>query len=221
MSFFLLLFDELKGFYKSKVMIFLWIGLPVLALLLHGISPAMGEEMPLLFISSLLISSIGGTLASVMLTVSIIHEKDARTYDLFLIRPIKRWHLMISKFFAVFLCITIASIFALSLGVVLSIVQGDSILIESVMTSVLNSFIMSLSVIALSSAAGVVIGVISPSVIVGVIVVIYIGSNLSILPVLPSLLNLDNPLIMTVLIGVIFTVLLLTVGLFLFNRKQF
>jgi len=32
----LLLFkDELTGFYKSKVMIFLWIGLPLMAVLLH------------------------------------------------------------------------------------------------------------------------------------------------------------------------------------------
>ncbi len=33
-----LFIDELRGFYKSKVMIFLWIGLPVIALLFRFIS---------------------------------------------------------------------------------------------------------------------------------------------------------------------------------------
>ena len=110
MSFGLLFKDELKGFYKSKVMIFLWIGLPLMTVVLYWLSPYTGEDVPLSLLSALLVSSIGGTLGSAMLAVSIIHEKDQHTYDLFLIRPIKRWHLMISKFFAVFLCIAIACV---------------------------------------------------------------------------------------------------------------
>jgi len=36
----LLYVDEFKGFTKSRVMLALWVGLPVLALILHAWSPA-------------------------------------------------------------------------------------------------------------------------------------------------------------------------------------
>ena len=78
MSFLLLFKDELRGFYKSKVMIFLWIGLPALAVLFHLWAPNTGPELPFTVISALLVSSIGGTLASAMLAVTIINEKTSR-----------------------------------------------------------------------------------------------------------------------------------------------
>ena len=89
MSLKILFKDELRGFYKSKVMIFLWVGLPILAILIYFWSPDTGQEIPFAAFSALLLSSIGGTLASVMLAVSIINEKEKNVYDLFLIRPIK------------------------------------------------------------------------------------------------------------------------------------
>ncbi len=50
----LLFKDELLGFYKSKVMIFLWIGLPVVALLFRFISGAStGQEIPFTVVSSI------------------------------------------------------------------------------------------------------------------------------------------------------------------------
>ena len=71
----LLYFDELKGYYKSKVMIILWIGLPILVLLFRLLIFLAPEalNMPSTFpipISSLvgfIISSIGGALSAVML----------------------------------------------------------------------------------------------------------------------------------------------------------
>ena len=93
MSFLLLFTDELRGFYKSKVMIFLWIGLPLMTILLHLWSPNTGENIPFTALSAIIVSSVGGTLAAVMLTVSIINEKTQHVYDLFLIRPLKRWNL--------------------------------------------------------------------------------------------------------------------------------
>ena len=48
----LLFADELRGFYKSKVMIFLWIGLPVIALLFRFISAgSTGQDIPFTLIS--------------------------------------------------------------------------------------------------------------------------------------------------------------------------
>ena len=53
----LLFVDELRGFYKSKVMIFLWIGLPVIALLFRFISAeGSGQTIPFTLISALIVS---------------------------------------------------------------------------------------------------------------------------------------------------------------------
>lgn len=65
MSFVLLVSDEIKGFYKSKVMIFLWIGLPFLTILIHFWSSLQGGGIPFTALSAIVTSSIGGTLASV------------------------------------------------------------------------------------------------------------------------------------------------------------
>ena len=51
--------DELRGFYKSKVMIFLWVGLPVIAVLFRFIqSSATVQEIPFTVISALVVSSL-------------------------------------------------------------------------------------------------------------------------------------------------------------------
>ncbi|KYK32510.1 MAG: hypothetical protein AYK22_07395 [Thermoplasmatales archaeon SG8-52-3] len=221
MSFALLFKDELLGFYKSKVMIFLWIGLPVLTILFHLWAPDTGPELPFTVVSALLVSSIGGTLASAMLVVSIINEKTSRVYDLFLIRPIKRWNIILSKFFAVYLCLVIASTLALLLGVAID-TFNSGLPSDVMLNSALQSLTLSLSMIMVSSAAGVLIGVFSPSILVGVILVLYGGNQISaVISLLPSMLNVPNPSFITVFIGVVITCILLGLTIFLFNKKQF
>jgi ABC-2 type transport system permease protein len=220
MSFLLLFKDELRGFYKSKVMIFLWVGLPALALLFHLWAPNTGPELPFTVISALLVSSIGGTLASAMLAVTIINEKTSRVYDLFLIRPLKRWNIVLSKFLAVYLCLVIASTLALLLGMTID-TFSTGIPSSVVLDSALQSLALSLSMIMVSSAAGVLIGVGSPSVLVGVILVIYGGNQISVIPLIPSVLTIPYPAIITVLIGVVISCVLLGIAIFVFNKKQF
>ncbi len=61
----LLYIDELRGFYKSKVMLFLWIGLPIIALLFRFIqSSSTGQAISFAVISALIVSSLAGTLGS-------------------------------------------------------------------------------------------------------------------------------------------------------------
>lgn len=220
MSFSLLFQDELRGFYKSKVMIFLWIGLPLMTVLLHLWSPNTGQNVPFTALSAILISSLGGTLAAVMLTVSIIHEKTRHVYDLFLIRPLKRWNLIISKFSAVYTCIAIASFLALILGMVIDyfIIGGVP---EAVLKDISQSLAISLSMMAVSSSAGVLIGVAAPSVLVGAILVIYGGNQISAIPMLPNILNITNPVPFTIILGAAISCILLVIAVFLFNRKQF
>lgn len=220
MSFFLLFKDELTGFYKSKVMIFLWIGLPLMAVLLHLWSPYTGEEMPFTLLSTLLVSSIGGTLAAVMLAVSIVHEKSQHVYDLFLVRPLKRWYIVASKFFAVYTCIAIASILTLIMGIVIDyFVMGGAPAV--ILNEAIQSLSVSLSMMAVSSSAGVLIGVVAPSVLVGVIVMIYGGNQISALPLLPSMLNISNPVPFTLVLGAVTSCVLLLIAVLVFSKKQF
>jgi ABC-2 type transport system permease protein len=220
MSFLLLFKDELLGFYKSKVMIFLWIGLPMLAVLFHLWAPNTGPQLPFTVISALLVSSIGGTLASAMLAVTIINEKTSHVYDLFLIRPLKRWNIVLSKFFAVYFCLVIASTLALLLGMAID-TFSTGLPSGVVMNSALQSLALSLSMIMISSAVGILIGVGSPSVLVGVILVIYGGNQISVIPLLPNVLTVPYPAFITVLIGVMISCILLGIAIFVFNRKQF
>ncbi|PNX46742.1 MAG: hypothetical protein BV457_07110 [Thermoplasmata archaeon M9B1D] len=219
MSFSLILKDEFKGFYKSKVMIFLWIGLPILAFILHFfLSDAYGTLSTL---TAVLVSNIGGLLAAVMLTVNIINEKDTRVYDLFLIRPLKRWHLVVSKFLAVFICVSIACLLAITLGIAVDFFQS-SIPIDIIAQNLVDPLIMTFSVIAISSATGILFGVISPSILVGVVLVIFVGNYISSIPsIVPFVFDIKDPVIYVLAIGVIFTIVLMSLGIILFERKEF
>lgn len=217
----LLFKDELRGFYKSKVMIFLWVGLPVIALLFRFLSAgSSGQELAFTLISSIVVSSIGGTLAAVMLAVFIINEKNRHVYDLFLIRPIKRQELMVSKFLAVYVCVAIASAIAVLVGAAADAVTTGALPL-TVLSDAAQSLATSLSMIAVSCGAGVLIGVISPSVLVGAILVIYGGNQISVIPLIPQLMNLPNAAVSTIAIAFAFAAVLLALAAELFNRKQF
>lgn len=217
----LLLFkDELKGFYRSNVMLFLWVGLPLISLLMRLWSPDSGDEIPFSLLTALLVSSIGGTLAAVMLAVSIINEKNRRVYDLFLIRPIMRRDMLMAKFFAVYLCLVAASLLAMGLGQGIDYFTND-IPLEQITQNSWESLAVSLSMMAIASSVGILIGVISPSVLVGAILVIYGGNQLSALPILPTMLGVSEPLVFTAMLGAILTAVFLSLSVILFERKQF
>lgn len=219
MSFSLLYKDELKGFYKSKVMVVLWVGLPLMSLLLHQLSPDTGD-MPLSTLTAILVSSIGGTLAAVMLVVSIVNEKNGHVFDLFITRPIKRRDLIISKFFAVYSCIAIASLLALALGYAVDY-YGTEDPPEALLKVTFESFAISLSMIAISSSIGILIGVLSPSVLVGVILVIYGGNQLAALPMLPTALGISYGVPFTIILGAVLAFVFLLISVLVFNRRQF
>ena len=220
MSLLLLLIDELRGFYKSKVMIFLWIGLPLVSILFRFAYSSTGQTILFTVVSALLVSSLAGTLASVMLAVSIINEKNRHVYELFLIRPLKRRNIILAKFFAVYACIAIAGFLAISLGIAADYLTRGT-LPETVLGDTVQSLSVSLSMMAVSSAAGVLIGVVSPSVLVGAILVIYGGNQISVLPVFPSVLNVTNPNLFTISLGASLCIVLLILAISVFNRKQF
>jgi ABC-2 type transport system permease protein len=217
----LLFTDELRGFYKSKVMIFLWVGLPLIALLFRFISvETSGQDIPFTLVSTIVVSSLAGTLAAVMLAVFIINEKNRRVYDLFLIRPLNRRDIILAKFLAVYLCVAIASFIAVVTGIMVDYATTGS-LSTAALTDAGTSLATSLSMIAVSCSAGILIGVASPTVLVGAILVIYGGNQVSIIPLVPALLNLPEATIFTIILAGIVAGCLLAGALALFNRKQF
>jgi len=217
----LLFVDELRGFYKSKVMIFLWIGLPIISLLFRFISAGSSEQnISFTLISALIVSSIGGTLASVMLAVFIINEKNRHIYDLFLIRPLKRRDIILAKFFSVYTCVAIASSIAILAGIITDYFTTGS-LSTSVLSNAGQSLVTSLSMIAVSCAAGVLIGIASPTVLVGAILVIYGGNQISVIPLIPTLLNIQEATIFTILLAGAVASGLLFAAIAMFENKQF
>ena len=216
----LLFVDELRGFYKSKVMVFLWVGLPVIALLFHFISSATTSTLPFTVVSTIVVSSLGGTLASIMLAVSIVNEKNRHVYELFLIRPIKRRDIILGKFFSIYTCVAIASSLAVITGIIADSVSGGA-LSGTVLNNAFQSFATSLSMIAVSCSAGILIGVASPSVLVGAILVLYGGNQISVIPLIPTFLNISNVVLFTASLAAIISTALLTLAVFTFERKQF
>ncbi len=202
-NFFLLFRDELTGFYKSNVMLILWFTLPILSILSFLYFPASDEEASLSIITSSIISGIGGWLAAMMLAVHIIHEKSHQVYELFLVRPVKSSQIILAKYFAVFFCVALASLIALSSG----------FFIDSV---VLDRF----SIIAIECAAGALVGVLASSVIVGVLLVVLAHNIISLSIIVPIIGKINHPVLLALVLGILFTSLLLMITNVVFKKKH-
>ncbi len=209
----------MKGFYKSKVMAILWLGMPLLSLLMHFLQAGV-EELPISFLVGLVIASIGGTLSSVMLSTSIVSEKNRQVYDLFLIRPVKRRNILFAKFFAVYSCLIIATVISIIVGVLIDILT-IGLPPETVMEQILESMSISLGAMAISSSLGILIGIVSSSVAAAAIVSIYVGNQISIISMLPSIfLPSINPVVFAATIGTLLTSIFLYLSIRVFKKKQ-
>ncbi len=218
MSLWLLFKDELNGFYRSKVMLALWVGLPAMALLLYFLVDDI-EGIPITVFTGLLVSSIGGLLTSVLIVVNILNEKEKKVYDLFLIRPIRRENLLLAKFSAVFLCVMVASLIAITLAAILdSVKEGYGV--QDTLASMKDSLIITLSIMAINCSAGVLIGVFAPSVLVGVLLVLFGSNQLSSLVLLPMITGWGE-MWMVGLASVGISALLLFGAALVFRRKEF
>jgi hypothetical protein len=100
---------------------------------------------------------------------------------------------------------------------------------QAVLSSTGESLAVSLSMIAVSCSAGVFIGLVAPSILVGAIIVLYGGNSLSVIPLIPTILADVDPnifgavdaTIFTIVSSCIITLALLAVAIMAFNRKQF
>ncbi|MHA1510723.1 MAG: ABC transporter permease [Promethearchaeota archaeon] len=215
----LLIKDEFKGFYKSKVMLVLWIGMPLISLLIHYLQPDT-EGIPISIFVGLMVSSLSGTLASVMLSTTIVSEKDRHVYDLFLIRPVKRWNLMFAKLIAVYLCLMIAIFFSVLVGIVLDLINTE-IPFETLLDGIWDSLAISLSAMAISCSLSILIGILVNSTMVAVILAIYLGNQLSLIAVLPGIFfESINTIAYALIIGLVLTILVNIVTAQVLKRKS-
>ncbi|HEY5947458.1 MAG TPA: ABC-2 transporter permease, partial [Kofleriaceae bacterium] len=150
--------DELMGFAKSKVMIVLWVLLPALAIggyLLIPSSVLLGGEggrpqFSATAFMGILMSSIAGTVAALMVAVDIISEKNRNVYVLFVIRPIRPEAIVLAKFIAVFACVTIACVVSITAGMTIDAIRGTPVT-APVIYDALKVVVSLINVIALSA----------------------------------------------------------------------
>ena len=217
MSLKLLFRDELNGFYRSKVMLALWVGLPAMAVALYFLASDV-EGISMSSFTALLVASIGGLLTSAMMVVTILKEREEKVYDLFLVRPIKRRDLLLSKFMAIYLCVALAAILAIFVSVMLDAVL-NGVGLGDAMMSLGEPLIIVLSMMAINCSVGVFIGIIANSVLVGILLVLYGGNQLASLVILPIIMDMGE-VWMAPLIALAISTAMLTGSILLFQRKE-
>lgn len=181
--------DELIGFARSKVMLVLWLLLPALGigaflLIDSEILDKRGDgpDLTATGFISILLSSIAGTIAALMVAVDIVSERQRKVYELFVIRPVPRYVIPLGKFVAVFLCVNVACLIALGLGLALDAARGAPTPPAGV---IFESVVNTTAVIAIACAIGVFFGVLSRTILVAVILIQFVGQNLTVIPMLP------------------------------------
>jgi ABC-type transport system involved in multi-copper enzyme maturation permease subunit len=189
----LLVRDELIGFARSKVMLVLWVVLPCIAvlgflLLRDRVLGGAGAAMTATAFMSFLESSLAGTVAALMIAVDIVSERNRNVYVLLVIRPIRREAIILAKFLAVFGCVAMACIVSVLLGMVIDALHGVPPTAASLYDT--GKALVSMAVVvAMATAAGALFGVLARTILVAVILVLYVGQNIAILPMLPTYLG--------------------------------
>jgi ABC-type transport system involved in multi-copper enzyme maturation permease subunit len=225
----LLFWDELNGFAKSTVMLAMWLGMPLLGIMLYFILP---HELPVtnfidggkfVFPASLFLcitlSSTAGLLAATLVSIEIVHEKNKKVYDLFLIRPIHRGSFMWAKFFAVAFCVSVALVFAMVAGILVDLIRGVEIS-PLMLETIASKTLAGVGVVVLSTAAGIVIGMLSETVVLAVMLVWFVGQNVMFIPILAAVFTNDWVQVVTYGLTIALTVIMMVVASIIFKRME-
>ena len=201
-------------------MLILWVGLPLLTVLMHFTYPDL-EELPISYLVALLLSSIGGTLSSALLSTSIANEKSHHVYDLFLVRPVKRYSILLAKYLSIYLCLIVATVISLIIGFVIDIYNFGS-LSDYIIQSTYDSLSISLAGMSIACSIGMFFGIVISSVPVAVILSVYVGNQVSAVSILTTLFIVHiEPSVFALIIGSTLTIIFLGLSIIVFNRKQF
>ena len=213
----ILYLDELRGFGRSRVMLVLWIGLPLVTALFRLLQPNL-EGMPLTTFTALMTGSIGGTLSAVLMATTITGERLSKVYDLFLVRPIRRGWLLVAKYLAALTGLFVAAFLAVAVGLAVDAFNGLPAL--SLIEAALVPLLLSLSAMAVATAVGLLFGVLFNSVAAAAILSVYSGNQLSAIVLLPMVfLTGAWPLVIALGTGLLVPVGLLLASAAIFQRK--
>jgi ABC-type transport system involved in multi-copper enzyme maturation permease subunit len=220
--------DELIGFARSKVMLVLWVLLPGIAMLGYFLVDSStnlkammgGDQMTATDFVGFLLGSLAGTIAALMVAVDIVSERQRKVYELFVIRPMRRDTILWAKFIAVFLCVSVACLLAIGLGITIDQLQGDPL--RGGVWKTVRSLINLVSVVALSAAVGVFVGSISRTILVAVLIVLYGGQNLLYVPMLPVYLGvMPDQFWLVMLLTLTMIAGLMAASIALFRKSEF
>lgn len=227
----ILLIDEFRGYVKSKITIILFIVLPVLTVLMSILTGQL-ENFPATYLTTVLATSIAGALGSIMLSTSITSEMNKNVYDLFLIRPVKRHNIIIAKFFAVYLCTLAAVWLSIITGMIIDAfrqITMPQFFFDQLVDSVLTVFFA----LAITCAFGSLFGVLMKSVAGSAILSLYVGNQASsiltlVIPLISQIMELElgisfpfDPFILSMVIGTVTSIGILSLAILAFNKKQF
>ena len=214
----LLYADELRGFVKSKAMIVLLVGLPLLSILMQLLQPNT-EGIPLSYFVAILVSGIGGTLGAVLLSTSITSERLRHVYDLFLVRPVRRSQLVLAKFFSALTCLVAAVVLSVGLGFLIDILRSEAA-VASLAEGMLYPTVISIAGIAVACSTGILFGMLFSSVAVSAILAVYLGNQLTALIILPTVLVEGfDPLLYAIAVGIGLPTILLLAAIAVFRKK--
>lgn len=224
----LLMKDELQGFARSTVMLAMWVGIPLMGIALYFLLPdrlpvnTMSEakfELPASSFLSVTLSSIAGLLAATLVSIEVVNEKNRKVYDLFLIRPIRRSSFMWAKFLAVSFCVSVAIILAMTAGIVVDLIRGVEIG-SLMMESIFNSTLAAVGVVVVSTAAGILIGMMSNTVMMAVLLVWFVGQYVMLIPWLAALIPIPWLQGVTHGLTLILTVAMMLGAVAIFKRME-
>jgi ABC-type transport system involved in multi-copper enzyme maturation permease subunit len=136
------------------------------------------QGMPFTTLAALLLASICGSLGGVLLSTSVRSELNMKAYDLFLIRPVKRIHLLLAKYFSVIAGLGIAVLLSLAIGVAVDMAKTGTplpVLIGPNLDSIVTVF----STILIAGSIGLLLGLVINSVPVAAIVSFYVCNQIS------------------------------------------
>lgn len=210
--------DELIGFARSRVMIVMWIVLPLLAILAYLVFPRIPGMGATTFVS-LLVSNFAGLIGAVMIGVDIVTERNRKVYELFAIRPIPREAIIWAKVGAVFACLLLTCAITVGIGVALDALRGQPPARRELI-SALEALATSAGVVAVSTAFGALFGVLFRTVLIVVLLVIYVGQNAAVLPLLPIWLGLPDLLWALLAASFALSAAVIAIAAYLFRRAE-
>jgi ABC-type transport system involved in multi-copper enzyme maturation permease subunit len=159
-------------------------------------------------------------------SIEIVNEKNKKVYDLFLIRPVHRGSFLWAKFFAVAVCTSVAVLLAMLSGLLLDWLRGVAIG-PLMLESIANSTMSAVGVVLVSTAAGILIGMISRTVLLAAMLVVFVLQYVFLVPALGAFLPIFAQVfpvdwIKVVIYGItlILSVALMTAASLIFKRME-